>query len=57
MGGVMFSLAAIGGASLPWLVGFVSKHTDSLRIGLLVPVAGCVAMLAVTALLRPSARV
>lgn len=57
IGGVMFSLAAIGGASLPWLVGFVSKHTGSLRLGLLVPVAGCVAMLAATVLLRPSARV
>ncbi|HUI75196.1 MAG TPA: MFS transporter [Candidatus Acidoferrum sp.] len=56
MGGVMFSLAALGGASLPWLVGFVSKETSSLRIGLWVPVAGCASMLAVTALLRPKSR-
>ena len=56
MGGVMFSLAALGGASLPWLVGFVSKETSSLRIGLLVPVVGCVSMLGVTALLRPQSR-
>jgi MFS transporter, FHS family, glucose/mannose:H+ symporter len=56
MGSVMFSLAALGGASLPWLVGFVSKEADSLRIGLLVPVAGCASMLAVTAMLRPQSR-
>jgi MFS transporter, FHS family, glucose/mannose:H+ symporter len=56
MAGVMFSFASLGAASLPWLVGFVSKQANSLRIGLLVPVVGCVSMLAVTALLRPQRR-
>lgn len=56
MAGVMFSLAAIGGASLPWIVGFVSKTFGSLRVGLVVPLAGCLAMLTVIALLRPHRR-
>lgn len=56
MGGVMFSLAAIGGASLPWVVGIVSKTFGSLRVGLVVPMAGCLAMLLVIALLRPHRR-
>jgi MFS transporter, FHS family, glucose/mannose:H+ symporter len=46
IGGVMFALAAMGGATMPWLVGLVSTKTDSLRAGLLVPLAGCIAMLA-----------
>ncbi|HXM96784.1 MAG TPA: MFS transporter [Candidatus Dormibacteraeota bacterium] len=52
MGGIMFSLAALGGATLPWTVGFLSKHANSLRIGLLVPLAACFAMIFLVALLR-----
>src|SRR6267154_662245 len=37
LGGVVFSLASLGGSALPWLVGFVSKQSGSLRIGLLIP--------------------
>jgi fucose permease len=47
--GAMFALAALGGASLPWLVGLVSSHSGSLRVGLLVPLAGCVVMLVLVA--------
>jgi FHS family glucose/mannose:H+ symporter-like MFS transporter len=56
VGGVMFALAAGGSALMPPLVGLVSRYAGSLRIGLLVPVAGCVIMLAVIGLLRPGTR-
>src|SRR6267154_2110835 len=56
VGGVMFALAAAGSALVPPLVGVVSRYSGSLRIGLLVPLAGCIAMLAVIGLLRPGAR-
>ena len=56
VGGVLFALAALGGASLPPLVGVVSRYAGSLRVGLFVPLAGCAVMLAVVALLRPNSR-
>jgi fucose permease len=56
VGGVMFGMAALGSASMPWVVGVISRLGSSLRVGLLVPLAGCVVMLAVIALLRPNAR-
>ena len=56
VGGVMFAMAAAGSALMPPLVGVVSRYAGSLRIGLLVPLAGCAIMLAVISLLRPSAR-
>ena len=52
LGGVMFSVAALGGASMPWTVGFISQQANSLRVGLLVPLAGCVAMIVLVAVLR-----
>jgi FHS family glucose/mannose:H+ symporter-like MFS transporter len=52
LGGVMFSLAALGGATMPWMVGFISQHANSLRVGLLVPLAGCVSMIVLIAVLR-----
>jgi MFS transporter, FHS family, glucose/mannose:H+ symporter len=52
LGGVMFSLAALGGATMPWTVGFISQHANSLRVGLLVPLVGCVAMIVLVAVLR-----
>src|SRR6202166_888351 len=52
LGGVMFSMAAVGGATMPWLVGFVSQQANSLRVGLLVPLCGCVAMIVLIAVLR-----
>jgi MFS transporter, FHS family, glucose/mannose:H+ symporter len=45
VGNVLFALASLGGATMPWLVGFVSARTGNLRVGLLVPVAACLAML------------
>jgi len=57
VGGVMFAMAALGSASMPWIVGVVSRHANnSLRIGLLVPLAGCAIMLTIIALLRPDRR-
>jgi FHS family glucose/mannose:H+ symporter-like MFS transporter len=52
LGGVMFSLAALGGATMPWMVGVVSQHANTLRVGLLVPLAGCAAMIVLVAVLR-----
>jgi fucose permease len=37
VGAVMFSIAALGPAVLPWLVGIVSQSSGSLRAGLAVP--------------------
>ncbi|HWZ99417.1 MAG TPA: MFS transporter [Candidatus Dormibacteraeota bacterium] len=56
VGGVMFALAAAGSALMPPLVGIISRLSGSLRIGLLVPVAGCAVMLTTVALLRPNRR-
>ncbi|HEV2314616.1 MAG TPA: MFS transporter [Candidatus Acidoferrales bacterium] len=44
--GAMFALGGLGGATLPWLVGYVSNKFGNLRAGLWVPVAGCVILLA-----------
>jgi len=58
VGGLMFSVASLGGASLPWLVGAVSNVFGSLRTGLLVPLASTIAMLVLYLLYgsyRPSA--
>ena len=52
LGGIMFSLASIGGATVPWVVGFVSQRAQSLRIGLLVPFAGSLVMIGLVAVLR-----
>jgi FHS family glucose/mannose:H+ symporter-like MFS transporter len=51
LAGPMFALAGLGGAVLPWLVGFVSTRASSLRVGLLVPLAACFAMIACNILL------
>jgi fucose permease len=56
VGGVMFALAAAGASTMPALVGVISRMTDSLRLGLLVPLAGCAVMLITVALLRPNTR-
>jgi len=56
VGGVMFALAALGSAFVPPLVGVVSRYSGSLRIGLLVPLAGCAVMLTVIGILRPGTR-
>ena len=51
IGAVMFALSGMGGATLPWFVGITSTKTGSLRTGLLIPLAGCIAMLGLTAML------
>lgn len=56
VGGVLFAVAALGSALMPPLVGVVSRYSESLRIGLLVPLAGCAVMLAVIGALRPGTR-
>ncbi len=47
IGSVMFSLAAIGPAMIPWLVGVISQHTGSLRAGLSVALVGTVLLLVI----------
>ncbi len=44
IGAIMFALAGLGGATMPWLVGLMSTSMRSLRAGLIVPLAGCAAM-------------
>ena len=56
VGGLMFALAALGSAFVPPLVGVVSRYAGSLRVGLLVPLAGCAVMLTVIGVLRPGTR-
>jgi fucose permease len=56
VGGVLFAMGAAGSALMPPLVGIVSRYSGSLRIGLLVPLAGCAVMLTVIGLLRPGTR-
>ena len=45
IGSVMFSLASLGPAVLPWTVGVISKTTGNLRAGLAVPLAATVILL------------
>jgi fucose permease len=52
IGAIMFALAGMGGAVMPWLVGLTSTGTGSLRAGLLVPLAGCLAMFGLIATMR-----
>jgi fucose permease len=52
LGGIVFALASLGGSALPWLVGFVSKHSGSLRIGLLIPFFCPLLMIGILLLLR-----
>jgi MFS transporter, FHS family, glucose/mannose:H+ symporter len=45
IGGVMFALSTLGGAIIPWLVGLVSTKFNALRLGLIIPPAGCLLMI------------
>jgi FHS family glucose/mannose:H+ symporter-like MFS transporter len=42
IGAIMFAIAALGPAVLPWLVGIVSQSTGNLRVGFVVPFAATV---------------
>ena len=44
IGGVMFALSSLGGATVPWLVGALSSRFGSLRVGLMVPLLGSITM-------------
>lgn len=48
--GSAFAFGGLGGAALPWLVGFASSRMGSLRPGLSIPVFGVLAMLVIYAL-------
>src|SRR5579864_8697485 len=43
--GAVFSSGNMGGAALPWVVGAISAHFGSLRMGFIVPLVGVTAML------------
>src|SRR5256885_1290652 len=45
IGGMMFALSSLGGATVPWLVGALSSRFGSLRVGLTVPLLGSITML------------
>jgi MFS transporter, FHS family, glucose/mannose:H+ symporter len=47
--GPVFALAAIGGATLPWTVGWVSTHFGGLRVGLGIPLICTLIMIALQA--------
>jgi MFS transporter, FHS family, glucose/mannose:H+ symporter len=44
IGAIMFSLASVGPAVIPWMVGAISHATGSLRAGLLVPLGATVTL-------------
>ena len=43
-GSLMFTMANLGAASLPWLVGYSSNHFHSLRVGIAIPLAAGLVM-------------
>jgi MFS transporter, FHS family, glucose/mannose:H+ symporter len=45
-GSIMFTMANLGGASLPWVVGYSSQRFNDLRAGLAVPLAATILMYA-----------
>jgi FHS family glucose/mannose:H+ symporter-like MFS transporter len=55
VGSLVFALASLGGATIPWLVGFTSSHVGSLRAGLVVPLAACVLILSLLPFVSTSA--
>ena len=46
VGSVMFTMANLGGACLPWLVGYASNRYGSLKVGLAIPLVAGTAMFA-----------
>ena len=49
--GALFATASFGGATLPWLTGVFSTRFHGLRAGLLVPAAGAVLLLFLSAII------
>jgi MFS family permease len=52
IGGFLFALASVGGMTGPPLVGIVSKHAGSLRVGFSVPLLSAMVMICIVLLLR-----
>jgi FHS family glucose/mannose:H+ symporter-like MFS transporter len=52
VGSVIFAFASLGGATIPWLVGFTSTRIGSLRAGLVVPLIACLFMFVLLRLLN-----
>ena len=52
IGGFLFAVASLGGSAGPWLVGSLSKHSGSLRVGFLVPLLSAILMICIVAGLR-----
>jgi len=46
LAGRIFAMGALGGATLPWLVGFLSTAFGGLKAGLVAPLAGGLLMIA-----------
>ncbi len=51
--GLVFASSGIGGAFLPWMVGILSSSFTSLKIGLLLPVAGTAMLLVLITIAKP----
>ena len=49
----VFSMSGLGGAALPWIIGVLSSHGDSLRVGLVVPVIALLGMMLLTTQSEP----
>jgi MFS family permease len=56
IGALFFGAAGLGGGAIPGLVGFVSARTDSLRVGLYIPLAITFLMLFLALRAQPHAR-
>lgn len=48
--GPVFAAASLGGATLPWFTGIISTNFHSLRAGLIVPAAGSILLLLLSAI-------
>lgn len=55
IGGILFALASLGGAAGPGVIGFISKFSASLRVGLIAPFSATLLMLVLVLLLRKQA--
>jgi MFS family permease len=53
LGALYFGGAGLGGAVLPWLVGIIAAHTNSLRAGLILPAAVTAVMVILSLRARP----
>jgi fucose permease len=52
VGGLLFALASLGGSAGPGAVGFISKLSGSLRVGMLAPLVATLIMFTLVLLLR-----